>query len=70
MENKIWHKSYPQEVPKSLEYENLTMPEILARSAKKFSDRIALLFMEKKIRFDELDRLVNQFANALQQMGG
>jgi len=69
MEDRIWHKSYPQAVPKALTYEDITMPEILARSAKIFPDRIALLFMGKKIRYDELDRLVNQCANALKQIG-
>jgi len=45
------------------------MPEILSRSAKTFSSTTALLFMGKKISFAELERLVNQFANALKQIG-
>ncbi|MCJ7773965.1 MAG: long-chain fatty acid--CoA ligase, partial [Desulfobacterales bacterium] len=45
------------------------MPEILSRTAKKFPDRDALIFMGKKITYLELDQLVNQFANALIEVG-
>ncbi|MBW1848440.1 MAG: long-chain fatty acid--CoA ligase, partial [Deltaproteobacteria bacterium] len=69
MEDRIWHKSYHPEVPKSLDYEDISMPEILSRTAKKFPDRDALIFMGKKITYLELDQLVNQFANALIEIG-
>jgi hypothetical protein len=48
MEDRLWHKSYPPAVPKTIQYEEITMPRILSRSAEKFSNRIALLFMGKK----------------------
>ena len=69
MEERFWHKSYTPGVPKSVSYEDITMPEILSRTAKKFPNRIALLFMGKKIKYRELDRLAHQFANALINMG-
>ncbi|MBW1815241.1 MAG: long-chain fatty acid--CoA ligase, partial [Deltaproteobacteria bacterium] len=51
-----------------------TNPTILkspshSRTAKKFPDRDALIFMGKKITYLELDQLVNQFANALIEIG-
>jgi long-chain acyl-CoA synthetase len=69
MEDRIWHKSYHPEVPTSLDYEDISMPEILARTTKKFPDRDALIFMGKKITYLELDQLVNKFANALIEIG-
>lgn len=69
MEDRVWHKSYSPEVPKSLDYEEISMPDILARTAVKFPKREALIFMGKKISYRELDRLVNQFANALVEIG-
>jgi len=29
--DRIWHKSYPAEVPHEIEFEKITMPEVLAR---------------------------------------
>lgn len=69
MEDRLWYKSYPPAVPKNIQYEDITMPRILTRSAQKFSNRIALLFMGKKIHYAELEDLVNRFAGALRQIG-
>lgn len=69
MEERIWHKAYDPQVPPSIPYERLTMPEALERSAKNYPDQTALLLMGKKIPFLALDRLVNQFGRALKDMG-
>jgi len=69
MEDKLWHKSYAPGVPKSLDYERTTISEALTRSAKNFPDHTALNYMGKKITYAELDRLVNSFARALQDLG-
>lgn len=69
MKEKLWHKSYAQGVPKSLDYERTTISEALTRSAKNFPNHTALNYMGKKITYAELDRLVNSFARALQDLG-
>jgi long-chain acyl-CoA synthetase len=69
MEERIWHKSYVSGVPVSVDFEEISMPEILSRTAGRFPERTALLFMEKKISFSQLDRLANRFAHALMQLG-
>ncbi len=69
MEDKLWHKSYAPGVPKSLDYEKTTISEALTRSAKKFPNHTALNYMGKKITYAELDRLVNSFVRALQDLG-
>ena len=69
MEDKLWHKSYAPNVPKSLDYEKVTISEALTRSAKNFPNHTALNYMGKKITYAELDRLVNSFARALQDLG-
>ena len=68
MEEKIWHKSYAPGVKKTLDYENLTIPQALARSARNFPDHTALNYMGKKITYKELDGLVNRFARALSDL--
>jgi len=69
MEERIWHKSYAPGVEKTLDYEKLTLPQALTRSARDFPDHTALNYMGKKISFNELDGLVNAFARALKDMG-
>ena len=68
MDEKFWHKSYAPGVPKTLNYEKITVSEALSRTAKNFPEHTALNYMGKKITYRALDGLVNQFARALQDM--
>ncbi len=69
MEERIWHKAYDPQVPPSIDYEKLTLPEALERSARNYPNQVALLMMGKKITYRELNALVNRFAAALQGLG-
>ena len=69
MEDRIWHKAYAKEVPPSIDYETITLPEALERTAKAFPDNIALVMMGEKITYRQLDELVNRFAGALTDLG-
>lgn len=66
---RVWHKHYNPDVPAELAFEHLTVPEMLSRSARKFPDTVALIYMGKKIRYRELDSMVNRFARALEDLG-
>jgi len=68
MDEKFWHKSYAPGVPKTLNYEKITVSEALTRTAKNFPEHTALNYMGKRITYRALDGLVNQFARALQDM--
>lgn len=69
MEERIWHRAYAPVVPPSVDYEHITMPEALQRTARNFPDSVALIMMGKKITYRELDDLVNRFASALADLG-
>jgi long-chain acyl-CoA synthetase len=69
MEERIWHKSYVSGVPRSVQYEKTTIPQGLTRSAKRFPDHTALNYMGRRIRYGELDGMVNAFARALAALG-
>lgn len=69
MEERIWHKAYAKGVPRSLDYEEITLHDALERTAKRFPDTVALIMMGKKITYRELNELVNRFANALTVLG-
>lgn len=69
MEEKIWHPSYAQGVPKALTYEPLTVSRGLTRSAKIFPHRPALNYMGKIFSYASLESMVNAFARVLKAMG-
>jgi long-chain acyl-CoA synthetase len=50
-------------------FEKITLPEILTRTAQRFPDRTALIFMGKKIAYRTLEALANRFAKALTGLG-
>jgi long-chain acyl-CoA synthetase len=69
MQKRIWHKSYAEGVPASLDYEKITISQALTRSAKNFPNHIAFNYMGSKITYSQLDGMVNQFARALNDLG-
>ncbi len=69
METRVWHKSYAPGVLPSINYEEVTLPEALSRTAGKFPDVTALVLMGRKISYRELDRLVDRFASSLLKLG-
>ncbi|MEJ5360728.1 MAG: hypothetical protein WBK20_09460 [Spirochaetota bacterium] len=44
---RIWHKNYPAEVPREIDFDKTTMPQALTRSAQKFPENTALIFLGK-----------------------
>ncbi len=66
---RLWHKNYPPQVPRELDFDRTTMPQALTRSAQKFSENTALIFMGKKINYTTLNSMVHRFAKALKALG-
>ena len=64
-----WHRSYAAGVPREMAFEKITMPELLTRTAQRFPNHTALIFMGKKIGYRELEALVNRFAGVLTGLG-
>ncbi len=66
---RIWHKNYPADVPREIDFDKTTMPQALTRSAQKFSENTALIFLGKKITYATLVKMVNSFAKVLKKLG-
>ncbi len=64
-----WIKSYEPGVPHTLHYPDITLGDLLAETATKFSDHTALIFYGKKTSYSELNALVNGFAHAIIRLG-
>ena len=66
---RIWHKSYAPGVPAEITIEKITMAEVLTRTAATYPDRVAMIYMGKKITYRQLEKLVNRFTRALIDIG-
>jgi long-chain acyl-CoA synthetase len=66
---KIWLKSYAAGVPPQIDFEKITLSEVLTRTAKRFPNNPALLFQGTTISFSQLDDMVSRFASAMVALG-
>jgi long-chain acyl-CoA synthetase len=67
--NEPWFSSWPQDVPKNLEYPKVPLHAILEKTAKEHPEKAAIAYSEGEITYAELDSLSNQFAAALAALG-
>ncbi len=66
---KIWQKLYVKRVPKTIQFDETTLPEALTRTASRFPDKPALIFQGTIVTYRELEDMVSRFAAALMAMG-
>jgi long-chain acyl-CoA synthetase len=62
---KPWLHSWPLELPTHINYPDIPLHGLLEESAKHFPEKTAITCGDKEITFTQLERLSNQFANAL-----
>lgn len=67
--DKPWLKFYEKGVPEHIAYEEITLPQILDRTAGEFPDREALIFQGYSVNFLRLQGMVNSFAASLYAFG-
>ncbi len=64
-----WRKSYVNGVSPVLKFDEITFPEALDRTARRFPDHAALIFEGTSIPYAELQEKVAQFSSALVDRG-
>lgn len=64
-----WLKYYHHKIPPTLDYPTLTIYQLLADSALRFSKKDALIFFGQRITYSGLVALVDRFACGLYQSG-
>ena len=69
MSSKTWHRFYDPGVPPVLEFEDITLPGFLERSAAEYPDATALIFLNRTMTYRELQADVDRFAAALAGLG-
>ena len=69
MQPRIWHRFYDEGVPPGLDFEALPLPAFLERSAREHPDATALIFLNRKLTYRQLQADVDRFATALSSLG-
>ena len=68
-QDKPWLKHYAKEVPHSIDYVEMCLPDMLEKTAGEFPDRTALICQDYFVTFSELREMVNRFATCLHDFG-
>ena len=68
-QDKPWLQHYQTGVPEHLDYEEVCLPDFLARSANRFPHKTALNFQGYKLTYSQLQDMVNRFATCLHSFG-
>ncbi len=66
---KPWLRFWPEGVPQTIGYPEISLPQILRNASRKFPENSATVFYGARISYKELDTLTDRFATALQDMG-
>ncbi len=66
---KPWYGQMDPEVPRSIDYPQISAYGMLAQAAERNPNGIATLFFGAKIRYAELRRMVDRFADGLAELG-
>ncbi len=69
MPRKPWHKFYDDGVPADLQLEDVTVVDFLSRAAERYGERPALLFLNARLTYAELQNQVDRLATALNTLG-
>ncbi|MGC8878725.1 MAG: long-chain-fatty-acid--CoA ligase [Anaerolineae bacterium] len=63
-----WLRFYDEDVPRTLTYDPVTIPDFLRSSARRFPQHEALVFLGRRITYAQLHRMVERMARALYQL--
>ncbi len=69
MDDRPWLKHYDEGVPHSLAYPEITLPEMLRETARKFPNATATIFEGTRMTYAELQTQVEAFAAGLAGLG-
>src|SRR2546422_3865555 len=68
-EGRPWHHHWPNDVPRSIDYPEIRVQELLRRTAERHPDRIAVTFYGKSMSYRALDTAADRFAAGLRGIG-
>jgi long-chain acyl-CoA synthetase len=69
LKERIWYKNWPSQVPKTLEYPDGSLADMLRESSEKNENNLAISFLDASITYGELWDMVQRLATALTNLG-
>jgi len=66
---KPWFKFWPEGVPKHIDFPEIPLHQLLAKTAQEYPDHIATVYFDKQMTYRELNHLTDKFATALASLG-
>ena len=69
VEEKLWFKNWPKDVPKHLNYPEVPLFDLLRQAAKKHPKSPAITYLDNEITYEELDMLSDKFSAAIANLG-
>jgi long-chain acyl-CoA synthetase len=66
---KPWFKFWPEGVPRHIDYPNVPLSELLAKTAREFPEHTAIVYFDKAMTYQDLNNFVDKFATALAALG-
>src|SRR5881396_2282277 len=66
---KPWFGKWPTDVPRSLRYPDISVQDLLRRTAKQYGDQPAVTFYGNTLKYRALDAAVDRFAAGLRSIG-
>lgn len=64
-----WYKFWPKDVPKHIDYQQISLGDVLRNTVEQYPDSQAIYFEGFRLTYNELDELVDQFATGLSKLG-
>ncbi len=64
-----WYKFWPEGVPKHIDYQEISLGDVLRNIVKQYPNSQAIYFEGFRLTYKELDELVDQFATGLSKLG-
>jgi long-chain acyl-CoA synthetase len=64
-----WMENWPKEVPRHIDYNEISLGQLLRNTATKFPDSKAIYFEGFRMTYSELDDAVDHFATGLSKLG-
>jgi long-chain acyl-CoA synthetase len=64
-----WLRSYEQGVPNHIQYNMISLPQLLFNTVHRYPKNPAIIFYGRTLTYEDLELQTNKFANALIQLG-
>jgi long-chain acyl-CoA synthetase len=66
---KPWFKFWPEGVPRTIQYPEASLSDLLKTKAEKYPSKTAIVYFDKPMTYRELDSASDRFATALSDLG-